>query len=77
MISDKKIFKVLLFFFFFFFFFLFFVFLFLFFCFVLFFARVLLRSKKGMKKFQGVPESQTAAVPRQQEEEETDKYKSK
>ena len=32
-------------------------------------------SKKGKKKVQGVPQSQTAALPRHQEEEETDKSK--
>ena len=31
--------------------------------------------KKGKRKVQGVPQSQTAAVPRPQEEEETDKSK--
>ena len=31
--------------------------------------------KEGKRKVQGVPQSQTAAVPRQQEEEETDKSK--
>ena len=31
--------------------------------------------KKGKKKVQGVPQSQTAALPRLQEEEETDKSK--
>ena len=31
--------------------------------------------KKGKKKVQGVPQSQTAALPRPQEEEETDKSK--
>ena len=31
--------------------------------------------KKGKRKVQGVPQSQTAALPRPQEEEETDKYK--
>ena len=32
-------------------------------------------SKKGERKVQGVPQSQTAALPRHQEEEETDKSK--
>ena len=32
-------------------------------------------SKKGKRKIQGVPQSQTAALPRPQEEEETDKSK--
>ena len=32
-------------------------------------------SKKGKRKVQGVPQSQTAALPRHQEEEETDKTK--
>ena len=32
-------------------------------------------SKKGKKKVQGVPQSQTAALPKHQEEEETDKSK--
>ena len=31
--------------------------------------------KQGKKKVQGVPQSQTAAIPRHQEEEETDKTK--
>ena len=31
--------------------------------------------KKGMRKDQGVPQSQTEALPRHQEEEETDKSK--
>ena len=31
--------------------------------------------KKGKRKVQGVPQSQTAAHPRHQEEEETDKTK--
>ena len=31
--------------------------------------------KKGKRKIQGVPQSQTAALPRPQEEEETDKSK--
>ena len=31
--------------------------------------------KKGERKVQGVPQSQTAALPRPQEEEETDKFK--
>ena len=31
--------------------------------------------KKGKRKVQGVPQSQTAALPRPQEEEETDKFK--
>ena len=31
--------------------------------------------KKGKRKVQGVPQSQTAALPRRQEEEETDKIK--
>ena len=30
-------------------------------------------NKKGMRKVQGVPQSQTAALPKPQEEEETDK----
>ena len=33
------------------------------------------RSKKGKRKVQGVSQSQTAAFPRHQEEEETDKSK--
>ena len=32
-------------------------------------------SKKGKRKVQGVPQSQTAALPRPLEEEETDKSK--
>ena len=31
--------------------------------------------QKGKRKVQGVPQSQTAALPRHQEEEETDKTK--
>ena len=31
--------------------------------------------KKSKRKVQGVPQSQTAALPRHQEEEETDKSK--
>ena len=31
--------------------------------------------KKGKRKVQGVSQSQTAALPRPQEEEETDKFK--
>ena len=34
-----------------------------------------LMKKKGKRKVQGVPQSQTAALPRPQEEEETDKSK--
>ena len=34
-----------------------------------------LKKKKGKRKVQGVPQSQTAALPRPQEEEETDKSK--
>ena len=33
------------------------------------------QAKKGKRKVQGVPQSQTAALPRPQEEEETDKSK--
>ena len=33
------------------------------------------QQKKGKKKIQGVPQSQTAVLPRHQEEEETDKTK--
>ena len=32
-------------------------------------------NKKGKRKVQGVPQSQTEALPRPQEEEETDKSK--
>ena len=32
-------------------------------------------SKKGKRKVQGVPQSQTAALPRHQEEEKSDKSK--
>ena len=32
-------------------------------------------TKKGKRKVQGVPQSQTAAIPRPHEEEETDKSK--
>ena len=39
-------------------------------------TRVMAKSdKKGKRKVQGVPQSQTAAPPRSQEEEETDKSK--
>ena len=31
------------------------------------------KKKRGKRKVQGVPQSQTAALPRHQEEEETDK----
>ena len=34
-----------------------------------------LTSKRGKKQVQGVPQSQIAALPRHQEEEETDKSK--
>ena len=34
-----------------------------------------LKYKKGKRTVQGVPQSQTAALPRPQEEEETDKSK--
>ena len=34
-----------------------------------------LECKKGKRKVQGVPQSQTTALPRPQEEEETDKSK--
>ena len=34
-----------------------------------------LHKKKGKRKVQGVPQSQTAALPRHQEEEEIDKSK--
>ena len=37
--------------------------------------RKIIHKKKGMRKVQGVPQSQTAALPRPQEEEETDKSK--
>ena len=33
------------------------------------------RKKKGKRKVQGVPQSQTAVLPRPEEEEETDKSK--
>ena len=33
------------------------------------------QGKKGKRKVQGVPQSQNAALPRSQEEEETDKSK--
>ena len=33
------------------------------------------KKKKGKRKVQGVPQSQIAALPRHQEEEETDKSK--
>ena len=34
-----------------------------------------MKGQKGKRKVQGVPQSQTAALPRPQEEEETDKSK--
>ena len=34
-----------------------------------------IQQKKGKRKVQGVPQSQTAAIPRHQDEEETDKTK--
>ena len=37
--------------------------------------RVFVMKKKGKREVQGVPQSQTAALPRPQEEEETDKSK--
>ena len=39
------------------------------------FSQHVLKIKKGKRKVQGVPKSQTAALPRPQEEEETDKSK--
>ena len=39
------------------------------------FALMISRPRKGKRKVQGVPQSQTAALPRPQEEEETDKSK--
>ena len=39
------------------------------------FVLCILFFKKGKRKVQGVPQLQTAAVPRHQEEEETDKTK--
>ena len=38
-------------------------------------AHVRRLKKKGKRKVQGVPQSQTAALPRHQEEEETNKSK--
>ena len=38
-------------------------------------AKLLLKKKKGKRKIQGVPQSQTAALLRPQEEEETNKSK--
>ena len=38
------------------------------------YSRVISKNK-GKRKVQGVPQSQTAALPRPQEEEETDKSK--
>ena len=34
-----------------------------------------LKTKKGKRKVQGVPQSETAALPRPQEQEESDKSK--
>ena len=36
---------------------------------------IIVLHKKGKRRVQGVPQSQTAALPRNQEEEETDKSK--
>ena len=36
---------------------------------------IIYKKKKGKRKVQGVPQSQTAALPRPQEEEKTDKSK--
>ena len=41
----------------------------------LFYVFFISKGKKGKRKVQGVPQSQTAALPRPQEEEETDKSK--
>ena len=38
-------------------------------------VQVICKKKKGKRKVQGVPQSQTAALPRPQEEVETDKSK--
>ena len=38
-------------------------------------SHLLPKGKKGKRKVQGVPQSQTTALPRPQEEEETDKSK--
>ena len=38
-------------------------------------VKILIITKKGKRKVQRVPQSQTAALPRPQEEEETDKSK--
>ena len=38
-------------------------------------AKKKVKEKKGKRNVQGVPQSQTAALPRPQEEEETDKSK--
>ena len=38
-------------------------------------AKACFSSKKGKRKDQGVPQSQTAAFPRPQEEDKTDKSK--
>ena len=35
----------------------------------------IMTKKRGKRKVQGVPQSETAALPRHQEEEETDKSK--
>ena len=42
---------------------------------VLRFIKRIFITKKGKRKVQGVPQSQTVALPRPQEEEETDKSK--
>ena len=41
----------------------------------LFIGDTVYRENKGKRKVHGVPQSQTAALPRHQEEEETDKTK--
>ena len=38
-------------------------------------SKIFLSEKKGKRKVQGVPQSQTTALPRHQEEEKTDKSK--
>ena len=38
-------------------------------------TKIMTNGKKGKRKVQGVPQLQTAALPRPQEEEETDKSK--
>ena len=44
-------------------------------CLLLKYRTIVKKKKKGKRKVQGVPQSQTATLPRHKEEEETDKFK--